>query len=55
VQVGDDVFFEILKGWAMENAGGNVTTAQFIDYAEASSGEDLSALFQTWLYTPTKP
>ena len=28
--VGDDDFFRILRGWATDNAGGNVTTAEFI-------------------------
>jgi aminopeptidase N len=53
--VGDEAFFEILKGWASENAGGNVTTAQFTDYAKRVSGQDLDALFETWIYTADKP
>jgi hypothetical protein len=32
-----------------------VTTAQFIDLAERISGRQLDALFDTWLYTDTKP
>jgi aminopeptidase N len=54
-EVGDDAFFEILLGWAQENAGGNVTTSQFTEYAEQVSGQDLDALFDTWIYTPDKP
>jgi hypothetical protein len=30
-------------------------TEQFIDLAQRISGQDLSAFFQTWLYTTTRP
>ncbi|WP_291051073.1 M1 family metallopeptidase [Herbiconiux sp.] len=53
--VGDDTFFAIIKGWAQDHAGTAVSTEQFIAYAEQLSGEDLDALFTSWLYTPTKP
>ena len=53
--VGDDDFFEIMQTWAADNAGGNVTTDEFIALAESISGEDLGALFDTWLFTPGKP
>ena len=53
--VGDHDFFEILKRWAKTQAGGNVTTDQFIALAEKVSGQDLGDLFETWLFTSTKP
>jgi hypothetical protein len=53
--VGDDTFFRILRGWAKSHAGGNVNTQEFIRYAERVSGQDLDALFNAWLYTPSKP
>ncbi|MBW9209868.1 M1 family metallopeptidase [Mumia sp. zg.B21] len=53
--VGDDDFFAILRGWARRNAGGNVTTPQFIAYAERVSGQQLDDLFDTWLYTASRP
>ena len=53
--VGDDDFFRILKRWARLNAGGNVTTDDFIALSESVSGEDLDALFETWLFTPGRP
>ncbi|OIK00032.1 hypothetical protein BIV24_03135 [Streptomyces colonosanans] len=37
------------------NAGGNASVADFIAYAEKVSGRDLGALFDTWLFTPSKP
>jgi aminopeptidase N len=54
-EVGDEAFFAILRGWAGENAGRNVTTAEFTAYAERVSGQDLDALFDTWIYTADKP
>jgi aminopeptidase N len=54
-EVGDTAFFAILKGWATENAGTSVSTAQFVDYAESVSGQDLTAFFDTWIYTAGKP
>jgi hypothetical protein len=53
--VGDAAFFKILQQWARTKAGGNVTTPQFIKLAEKISGQDLDPLFQTWLFSPTKP
>ena len=53
--VGDDDFFEIMQTWAADHAGGNVTTDEFIALAESISGQDLGALFDTWLFTAGKP
>jgi aminopeptidase N len=54
-EVGDEAFFEILRGWASENAGGNVSTAEFTAYAEQFSGQELDPLFAAWIYTGDKP
>jgi aminopeptidase N len=54
-EIGDDVFFPILRRWAQTNRNGNVSTAGFISFAEAASGRDLTALFDEWLSTPVKP
>jgi aminopeptidase N len=53
--VGDAAFFTILRRWADEFAGGNVTTALFVRLAEDVSGEDLTPLFRRWLFTSGKP
>ncbi|MBG0565693.1 M1 family metallopeptidase [Actinoplanes aureus] len=53
--VGDDDFFEIVRTWAAEHKYGDVTTEEFTALAEKISGEDLDALFQAWLFTPSKP
>ena len=55
VAVGDDDFFRILERWAQKREGDNVTTDEFIALAEKISGEELDALFETWLFTPGKP
>jgi aminopeptidase N len=53
--VGDDDFFEILRTWVADHRYGNAGTEQFTALAEKISGKDLDALFQAWLYTPSKP
>ncbi len=53
--VGDDTFFAIVQGWASKNAGSNVTTDQFVDYAQQVSGQDLTELFDNWVYSTSKP
>lgn len=49
MQVGDRDFFRILKEWTRSNAGGNVTTREFIRLAERISHDDLDDLFDVWL------
>ena len=54
--VGDDAFFRIAQELGdAARAGGTGTTPQFIALAEQVSGQDLTALFDAWLYTPSKP
>ena len=54
-QVGDGVFYAILRRWAAEHAYANATTADFIALAEDQSGQQLDDLFAKWLYQPGKP
>ncbi|NEA45007.1 M1 family metallopeptidase [Streptomyces sp. SID10815] len=54
-EVGDTAFFRILKGWPTAHAYGNASVADFQKYAEQISGKPLAALFDTWLFQPTKP
>jgi aminopeptidase N len=53
--VGDKVFFDIVEEWVSSQAGGTVTTDEFIRLAEKESGMQLDGLFETWLFTPEKP
>ncbi|NMO49943.1 M1 family metallopeptidase [Actinoplanes sp. TBRC 11911] len=55
LNVGDKKFFSILRTWAQSQRNGNGSTEEFTALAERISGKDLSALFTTWLYTPSKP
>jgi hypothetical protein len=54
-EVGDADFFTILRQWSASQANGYVTTPEFIRLAESVSGENLDALFDAWLFTPSKP
>jgi aminopeptidase N len=54
-EVGDDAFFDIVRRWADEKSGGHGTTPEFIALAEEVSGQDLDAVFDTWLFTAGKP
>ena len=53
--IGEEAFGTLLKRWAAENRYGNVTTADLQELAESVSGQDLTAFFDTWLRTPSKP
>ena len=55
LEVGDNAFFRILRRWAISEAGGNVSTDEFIAVAEGISGQQLDELFNVWLFTPSKP
>ncbi len=53
--VGDEDFLRILHEWAQLNAGGNVSTDDFIALAQKISGQELNPLFDEWLFTAEKP
>jgi aminopeptidase N len=53
--VGDDTFFQILRGWSETRRHGNGSTDDFRALAETVSGKPLEALFNAWLFTPGKP
>jgi aminopeptidase N len=54
-EVGDDRFWRIIRTWAADHSGGNVTTTEFIALAEQVAGRELDDLFATWLFTAGKP
>ncbi|MFC4507450.1 MULTISPECIES: M1 family metallopeptidase [Streptomyces] len=54
-EIGDDAFFAVLKGWPRTYAYGSADIADFRAYAEQVSGKPLEALFDTWLFRPSKP
>jgi aminopeptidase N len=59
--VGDDVFFEFARAIQQAFRHGNISTAEFIDFAMERSGLTggqltlLADYFQQWLYGETKP
>lgn len=53
--VGDEAFFEILRAYYDQYKYGNAATEDFIAVAEDVSGQDLSDLFNAWLYAPLVP
>jgi hypothetical protein len=53
--VGNGTFFRIIKEWATSQAGGNVTTREFIDLAEGISHKELDPLFDVWLSSGKPP
>lgn len=53
LEVGDEVFFKILKTYYERYEHGNATTVDFIAVAEEVSGMELSAFFDSWLYSET--
>ncbi|MGH3678862.1 MAG: M1 family metallopeptidase [Natronosporangium sp.] len=53
--VGDDGFFQILREWATQMAGGNVGSADLLALSEQVSGRELGELFDQWLYRTDRP
>ncbi|MBT2439651.1 M1 family metallopeptidase [Streptomyces sp. ISL-36] len=54
-KVGDDTFYEILAGWPATYRHRNASTADFTAYVEDVAGEDLSGVWDVWLYGDGKP
>ena len=51
LEVGDEVFFDILRTYYDRFKGSNVRTSDFIAVAEEVSGQDLAVFFDSWLYS----
>jgi aminopeptidase N len=54
-EVGDEAFFVLLRDWVADNAGGSVTTDDFVEAAAQSTGADVSAVLERWLYERPLP
>ncbi|GIH09739.1 peptidase [Rhizocola hellebori] len=54
-RIGESAFYTLLRRWATEHRYGNVSTSDFIAFAEKVSGQQLDDLFQVWVYTSGKP
>ena len=55
LEVGDDTFFSIVKGWTADKRDGNATTEEFRAYAQEKAGKDLGAFFDAWLTGTSRP
>ncbi len=56
LHVGDSSFFQILRNFAQDNRGGNITSEDFIRTAEHISGDDsVRPLLHAWLYDDAVP
>ena len=55
LRVGDETFFNILRAYYQRYQYANATTDDFIYVAELVSGQDLSDLFNAWLYDKRVP
>ncbi|MFJ5712102.1 M1 family metallopeptidase [Streptomyces sp. NPDC093105] len=53
--VGDEVFDELLRGWAAKYRHANASTEDFTGYAESVAGRDLDGVWDVWLYGRDRP
>ncbi|BBC34298.1 hypothetical protein SGFS_055920 [Streptomyces graminofaciens] len=54
--VGDDTFYDIIRGWAATHRHGNASTADFTKYVEEKApDEDFDVIWKEWLYGEGKP
>ncbi|MGV9244286.1 M1 family metallopeptidase [Streptomyces sp. NPDC003710] len=54
--VGDDTFYDIIRGWAAAHRHGNASTANFTAYVEKKAPhKDFGPLWRDWLYGEGKP
>jgi len=54
-EVGDDVFFRMLKGWVETNKNANASTAAFAAYASKCAERELAPFFDAWLFAELTP
>ncbi|WP_334663356.1 M1 family metallopeptidase [Streptomyces cyaneofuscatus] len=51
----DAAFFALVKGWTKAHRHGNASTEDFTAYVEEESGQDLTELWDAWLYGGSRP
>ncbi|MFG2604106.1 M1 family metallopeptidase [Streptomyces sp. NPDC048514] len=55
-KVGDDLFYDILQGWAATRRHATASTADFTAYVEKQApGKDFTGIWKDWLYGDGKP
>jgi aminopeptidase N len=55
LEVGDEIFFQIMQTYFDRYQGGNAITENFIAVSGEVSGKDLTEFFNTWLYSESIP
>ena len=55
LQLGDDVFFSLLKTWTTSNQHGNVSTDQFLQLVDEVGGTDARVLVERWIFDREMP
>jgi aminopeptidase N len=55
LELGDELFFELLRTWVDRYGGASATTSDFEALAEEVGRRDLSGLFDAWLRAPSLP
>ncbi|MFJ2025954.1 M1 family metallopeptidase [Streptomyces sp. NPDC087897] len=51
----DGAFFALVRGWTEKYRHGNASTDDFTAYVEEETGQDLTALWDAWLYGGGRP
>jgi aminopeptidase N len=54
-EVGDEVFFRILREWSRSHGGGNARIEDFVEIASRVAMRDLGPLLEAWLYADELP
>jgi len=54
-RIGDDVYWNLLRQWVTDHAGGTATTEDFETLAEQVSGEQLDGFFDAWIHSTGRP
>ena len=52
LELGDELFFGLLRRWVVDHHDGNASTEDFVALAEEVGGRELDTLFQSYLYDP---
>ncbi|GAA0626929.1 M1 family metallopeptidase [Streptomyces crystallinus] len=53
--LGDDAFYDVVQGWTKRYRHANASTEDFTRFVDESTDEDLTDLWDTWLYGEGKP
>ena len=55
LEVGDEVFFKVLRTWVERNFNASASSADFVALSEELAGRKLTELFDAWLYSESVP